>query len=71
MRAFVLATALCACWVVSVGCVPESMHEQDYVARAALTAYQDDARCRGRGLHEGSNVYGLCRKALAREHDHG
>ena len=71
MHAFVLAIALGACWVVSVGCAPESMHEQDYVASAALTAYEDDARCRGRGLHEGSNAYTLCRKALVREHDHG
>jgi len=69
MNAFGLAAALGACWVASVGCVPASTLDQDALAQAALTAYRDDARCRGQGLHEDTSAYRLCRKALARERD--
>ena len=71
MRAFVLATVLGTCWIVSVGCAHEVVREQDNVAQAAMTDFKDDARCAGQGLREGSNAYGLCRKALVREHDRG
>jgi len=68
MRAFFLAVAFGGCWLMSVGCAPESVRVQDNEAQAAMNDFQDDARCRGQGLQEGSSAYGACREALDGEH---
>jgi len=70
MRAFVLAAALGACWIVSVSCAQEVVREQDDEAQAAMTDFEDDARCVAQGAREGSSAYKACREALDGEHKH-